>query len=108
MNILLRTPNDALQAFLRVALGLTIFPHGAQKLLGWFGGNGYRGHGRIFRESAGRPACYKPASHPDRIFRRAAACRRRVQPLGGFGRHRQHAGRGFFGPPAKWFFLERA
>jgi putative oxidoreductase len=27
----------------RLALGFTIFPHGAQKLLGWFGGYGYNG-----------------------------------------------------------------
>jgi putative oxidoreductase len=27
----------------RLALGLTIFPHGAQKLLGWFGGYGFEG-----------------------------------------------------------------
>lgn len=27
----------------RFALGLTIFPHGAQKLLGWFGGYGFTG-----------------------------------------------------------------
>jgi putative oxidoreductase len=27
----------------RLALGLTIFPHGAQKLLGWFGGYGFSG-----------------------------------------------------------------
>jgi len=27
----------------RLALGITIFPHGAQKLLGWFGGYGYNG-----------------------------------------------------------------
>jgi putative oxidoreductase len=29
--------------FLRLALGIMIFPHGAQKLLGWFGGYGYSG-----------------------------------------------------------------
>jgi len=28
---------------LRVALGAMIFPHGAQKLLGWFGGHGFKG-----------------------------------------------------------------
>jgi putative oxidoreductase len=28
---------------LRVTLGLVIFPHGAQKLLGWFGGYGFAG-----------------------------------------------------------------
>lgn len=27
----------------RVTLGLVIFPHGAQKLLGWFGGSGFSG-----------------------------------------------------------------
>jgi putative oxidoreductase len=29
--------------FLRLALGIMIFAHGAQKLLGWFGGYGYTG-----------------------------------------------------------------
>ena len=29
--------------FQRVALGLVMFPHGAQKLLGWFGGYGFTG-----------------------------------------------------------------
>lgn len=33
--------NTALIA--RLALGITIFPHGAQKLLGWFGGYGFDG-----------------------------------------------------------------
>jgi len=28
---------------LRVTLGIVIFAHGAQKLLGWFGGNGFSG-----------------------------------------------------------------
>jgi putative oxidoreductase len=28
---------------LRIALAVVVFPHGAQKLLGWFGGNGYDG-----------------------------------------------------------------
>lgn len=27
----------------RIALGITVFPHGAQKLLGWFGGGGFDG-----------------------------------------------------------------
>ena len=33
--------NTALIA--RVALGVVVFPHGAQKLLGWFGGYGFEG-----------------------------------------------------------------
>ncbi|MBS0619785.1 MAG: DoxX family protein [Spirochaetes bacterium] len=28
---------------LRIALGVMIFPHGAQKFLGWFGGGGFKG-----------------------------------------------------------------
>lgn len=34
---------DLLTLVLRLALGAVILPHGAQKLLGWFGGYGYRG-----------------------------------------------------------------
>lgn len=55
MNTLVRTPNDGLQAFLRVALGVIIFPHGAQKLLGWFGGNGYAGTVGFFESQLGIP-----------------------------------------------------
>jgi len=44
---LLQTENtllvNALTFTLRLALGLVILPHGAQKLLGWFGGYGFRG-----------------------------------------------------------------
>ncbi len=38
---LLATTNDILPLVLRLTLGLVIFPHGAQKLLGWFGGYGF-------------------------------------------------------------------
>jgi putative oxidoreductase len=37
---LLGTTNDKTTVALRVVLGLVMFPHGAQKLLGWFGGGG--------------------------------------------------------------------
>jgi len=40
---LVYTDNDVATAILRVALGAVFFVHGAQKLLGWFGGNGFRG-----------------------------------------------------------------
>jgi putative oxidoreductase len=40
----------------RLALGITIFPHGAQKLLGWFGGGGFNGTMGYFTESLGLPA----------------------------------------------------
>jgi putative oxidoreductase len=34
---------DILLLIVRLTLGLVIFPHGAQKLLGWWGGYGYNG-----------------------------------------------------------------
>ncbi len=40
---------------LRLLLGLVIFPHGAQKLLGWFGGYGFSGTMEFFTESVGLP-----------------------------------------------------
>jgi putative oxidoreductase len=40
----------------RVALGLIMFPHGAQKLLGWFGGYGYSGTMGFFTETMHLPA----------------------------------------------------
>ena len=39
----------------RVMLALVIFPHGAQKLLGWFGGNGFGGTMEFFTQQAGLP-----------------------------------------------------
>jgi putative oxidoreductase len=30
-------------AIVRLVLGLVMFPHGAQKMLGWFGGYGFSG-----------------------------------------------------------------
>ena len=40
---LLRTPDDKVLTLLRVVLAIVIFPHGAQKMLGWFGGFGPSG-----------------------------------------------------------------
>ena len=41
--------------FLRVALGVMLFPHGAQKLLGWFGGYGFTGSMGYFTGTVGTP-----------------------------------------------------
>jgi putative oxidoreductase len=42
-KLLATNSNNWTALFARLALGITIFPHGAQKLLGWFGGYGYSG-----------------------------------------------------------------
>lgn len=46
--------NTALVA--RLALGITLFPHGAQKLLGWFGGYGFDGTMGFLTGAAGLPS----------------------------------------------------
>lgn len=43
MNTLLRTDESWSSLVLRVFLGVVMLPHGAQKLLGWFGGYGFSG-----------------------------------------------------------------
>lgn len=41
MKKLLQTSNDWTLTFVRLLLGVVFFAHGAQKLLGWFGGFGF-------------------------------------------------------------------
>ena len=41
MDKLIATDESWTGLILRVGLAVVIFPHGAQKLLGWFGGNGF-------------------------------------------------------------------
>jgi putative oxidoreductase len=43
---------------LRVMLGLVFFPHGAQKVFGWFGGFGFSGTMETFTEKMGIPALF--------------------------------------------------
>lgn len=43
MRKLLSTPNDLTLTLVRLVLGIVFFAHGAQKMLGWFGGYGFHG-----------------------------------------------------------------
>jgi len=42
-------------AILRITLGIVLFPHGAQKMLGWFGGYGFNGTMGFLTGAAGLP-----------------------------------------------------
>jgi putative oxidoreductase len=55
MNTLFATRNDWTGLILRLTLGLIIFPHGAQKLLGWFGGYGFSGTMHYFTNDVHLP-----------------------------------------------------
>ena len=45
---LMGTSNDVAFTILRVILGIVFFAHGAQKMLGWFGGFGFSGTMHFF------------------------------------------------------------
>jgi putative oxidoreductase len=55
MKWLIKTENDVAAFFLRLFLGAVIFPHGAQKVLGWYGGNGFSGTMGFFTAKMGIP-----------------------------------------------------
>jgi putative oxidoreductase len=52
---LLQTDSGVVGLILRITLAAVIFPHGAQKVLGWFGGHGFKGTMKFFTGS-GIPA----------------------------------------------------
>jgi putative oxidoreductase len=55
MRVLLRTDNSPAQLFIRLALGAVMFAHGAQKVLGWFGGPGMEKTIQAFTVKMGFP-----------------------------------------------------
>src|ERR1700732_1481590 len=59
MNLLQRliqTDNSSAPLIARLMLGIVIFPHGAQKMLGWFGGYGFTGTMHWFSDAMHIPA----------------------------------------------------
>ncbi len=52
---ILSTDDSVVQLVLRLMLALVFFPHGAQKVFGWFGGNGFSVTMGFFVDKAGIP-----------------------------------------------------
>ncbi|MCB1058426.1 MAG: DoxX family protein [Acidobacteria bacterium] len=52
---LIQTPDDRAAVILRWTLAIVMFPHAAQKVLGWFGGSGLSGTLDFFTSSMGLP-----------------------------------------------------
>jgi len=55
---LFHTDDETATMILRVLLGVVFFPHGMQKLLGWFGGYGFDGTMGFFTGTLGIPAIF--------------------------------------------------
>jgi putative oxidoreductase len=55
---IIRTNDDHLLTLLRVVLGFVFFAHGAQKVLGWFGGAGFDQTMKSFTQGLGIPALF--------------------------------------------------
>ena len=55
---LFQTDDDTALLVLRVLLGVVFFPHGMQKLLGWFGGYGFAGTMDMFTTKLAIPAVF--------------------------------------------------
>ena len=53
---LFSTDNDCASLVLRLFLGVVFFPHGAQKVFGWFDGAGFSGTMEAFTAKMGIPA----------------------------------------------------
>jgi putative oxidoreductase len=58
MRKFFETTDSWSQLILRVTLGVVMFPHGAQKLLGSFGGPGFAGTMNMFTQKMGIPAVF--------------------------------------------------
>ena len=56
LSKLFKTEADWVFTMLRVVLGIVFFAHGAQKMLGWFGGYGFSGTMGFFTKMMGIPA----------------------------------------------------
>ncbi|MDO6431670.1 DoxX family protein [Flavitalea sp. BT771] len=54
-QLIFKTNDSIAPLFLRIFLAIVLFPHGAQKLFGWFGGYGFAGTMDYFKNTTGIP-----------------------------------------------------
>lgn len=54
-HLIFKTEGGNAPLILRIFIALVLFPHGAQKLMGWFDGYGFSGTMQYFTETAGLP-----------------------------------------------------
>ncbi len=54
-QLILKSDGSWAGLFARLVLGVVMLPHGLQKTLGWFGGNGFSGTMGFFTEQLGIP-----------------------------------------------------
>ena len=55
---LINTDNDLATTVIRVMLGVVFFPHGMQKLIGWYDGYGFTGSMGFFTDTLHIPALF--------------------------------------------------
>ena len=65
---LVGTSNDWTLTVLRLVMGAVFFAHGAQKMLGWFGGYGFSGTMGFFTNMMHIPALFRIAGHLRGVF----------------------------------------
>jgi len=58
LQLLIKTNGGVTALIARLTLGLVMFPHGAQKMLGWFGGYGFSGTMGFFTGTMHIPALF--------------------------------------------------
>lgn len=62
MRLLLATEDTVSLTILRIFLGVVMLPHGAQKMLGWFGGHGFSDTMNMFTHNMGIPYIFALAA----------------------------------------------
>src|SRR4051794_14257623 len=58
LQLLFKTSTNAAPLIARLTLGIVMFPHGAQKMLGWFGGHGFSASMNMFTQNMHIPALF--------------------------------------------------